>query len=809
MKANTKVSKSPRQERSSGGVVRNSLIQRSQELTDTTPPEDLYQIFIMHAPFRGFANGESHLCVKDEDQRGEIRPAGSLYYGKEFSEDLVIKAYDTMRETWIREGACTHIYTNYIFPWVTVPSQHRKIDPGDVSKPTELKITAEQLKEWNCGLVTATSYPYHLYSIELLKWCRENNISADELIATHVKKMLDLMKDLGGKKVWWESTFSQTMAVNWPESFSSRKEAYKWYSTMRNSFQANLLERVRFPTAKEPWYFRLDDRAGAFEEYDRRLSQWWYPQENRVLTEEEQDFIKRRPFMPYDYLREKLGLDPKDYNIIASTPRIFDIHYFHEWGNKLVMVNDTYTHCSNQILFAFARGAAKQYGGYWGYYEELQQEYLDRDIKGTVNGIATAYNERMEQVCGLSPSRQLNIWIAAYMSAANMIGHQKSATSYYILSKEGALKMTPMGKAAFEFGQFSLKRHPNRGKTYVPVALMLEHDHGWEQERWAPVGKPCPRFPYTAENVVWGCIPYEDGDYMIGNFFQAAFPGYIEEYHVCPGGSVAEYVKLTKSGVDLRKYENPHLTTSTWGDSFDVVLENCPLEVLKQYKAVMLLGRVKLGGELREKLEAYVQQGGTLFLNIGQIKNRGKDLEEFLGIAFSGVEKGAVSSVCRICGRKHREDLYRYEKATPRTSRVEAVNEYGDPLILRNRIGQGEVVFATIYYLQTHSHDNLLGIAADVIGHFMDRFALADVEGPPIEYIVNQAAEGVIVTLINSEDRLWEGVIRVDKPDAEHLRVSEWWSDEMCDFDVEDGKVTIRVQVPKFESKIYAIGKFA
>lgn len=114
-----------------------------------------------------------------------------------------------------------------------------------------------------------------------------------------------------------------------------------------------------------------------------------------------------------------------------------------------------------------------------------------------------------------------------------------------------------------------------------------------------------------------------------------------------------------------------------------------------------------------------------------------------------------------------------------------------------------------MYYLQTHSHDKLVGIAADVIGHFMERFALADIEGPPIECIINQAEKGVIVTLINSEDRLWKGMIRVDKPDAEPVEVSEWWSDEECDFDLEGEKVIIRVQVPKFECRIYGIGKFA
>ena len=39
-----------------------------------------------------------------------------------------------------------------------------------------------------------------------------------------------------------------------------------------------------------------------------------------------------------------------------------------------------------------------------------------------------------------------------------------------------------------------------------------------------------------------------------------------------------------RSGFDTRPYESMVLTHSPWGDSFDVVLENCPLEALKKYR---------------------------------------------------------------------------------------------------------------------------------------------------------------------------------------------------------------------------------
>ena len=73
---------------------------------------------------------------------------------------------------------------------------------------------------------------------------------------------------------------------------------------------------------------------------------------------------------PHVYIKRR-GLNRDNFNLMSFVKYAGLLtHYCFEWGTKLVMVNDKSDH-NIQIMTVFARGAANQYSGSWGYCDEL------------------------------------------------------------------------------------------------------------------------------------------------------------------------------------------------------------------------------------------------------------------------------------------------------------------------------------------------------------------------------------------------------------------------------------------------------
>lgn len=671
----------------------------------------------------------------------------------------------------------------------------------------ERRISAEDLRRWNIGLMAEFVLNNHqLYGLEVTDWCREHKIDVTEFIKTRVCRLLELEKETGNHLVWGLGDYSQSMACNWPEAFKSRREACSYYRNMRTSFFCRQLERTPFES---------------YAEYEKALQTGWLPPRNRCLSPAEKKIARRIPAYPPDYIRKVLGEDPRQHNIVCSTANIFDIHYHFEWGNSLVCHNDTHSHVSLQVAHAFLRGAARQYDGFWGYYDELSELFVYKHRNGRYAMIDindSNWNAKMEWQGGLSAEIQLNRWIAGYMAGANTITNQKTCRTTWSLPALPQFKLTPMGKALKQFADFSLRRHRDRGKTIVPMALMLEHDHGWNPVRFGWRGRDSDRWhfdpqgearfqakrPWIGDEVVWACMPFEEGDYMLENFFEAAFPGFRERMRDdYPWATAAEYIELCQSGFDTRPYQHKMLTTSTWGDHFDVILDNCPQDVIASYPVVMLLGRVKMTRKRFAVLRGYAEGGGTLIINARQLGFRNDDLERFTGVKLTTEEKAATTSTCRECGARYEEGVYRYQRVEAATASVLADNEYGDPLITANAVGKGKVMLTLPDFLHDNNRSKLLEIGKDCVGHVMARHLPVEITGPPIEYIVNELGGGsCVVTLVNSSEKDWTGTVLFRQPKASRTTVREWWKEKTMPFEANEKDCTTRIRVPKFGSRM-------
>ena len=175
---------------------------------------------------------------------------------------------------------------------------------------------------------------------------------------------------------------------------------------------------------------------------------------------------------------------------------------------------------------------------------------------------------------------------------------------------------------------------------------------------------------------------------MIDNFFEVIFPGYKESVKpiIGPWETLRDIDRAIRSGFDTRAFESKCLTNSPFGDSFDVVLEDCPIDVLKEYKILILLGEIKAKPNLIRKLRAYVEGGGILIANTAQIDSS-RQLQKLFGVRGKGEVKEGETSICHLCGKRFNESLYTYTKVEADKALIKATNEHGDILITSNKVG--------------------------------------------------------------------------------------------------------------------------
>jgi len=311
-----------------------------------------------------------------------------------------------------------------------------------------------------------------------------------------------------------------------------------------------------------------------------------------------------------DWLR---AIYERHHNWMASTNSLlFGCHYSAELGARMLGVELGESLPCDTLMLAFCRGACKQF-------DLLMQTYPSvfsiRGVKvyprhGQPQSVAFDKNQR---VVGPDHGTTLGLlkrhWWCSYMSGASIIGlqfgyfptnislddfrttHDAIPMTEPVTEAKIKAHFTPLGWL-FHESRETAREHPLRGVPYVPIAVMLHHDHGWY---------PQPNV-YSGDrvNCVWGNIPYNFGDRQTEKFFEWVFPGY----------------RLASSKRD----ERGKVVNMPFGDSFDVILSNATDECLAKYQAVVLLGSWDVSSEegLAERLERFIHAGGTVIADSSQ-----------------------------------------------------------------------------------------------------------------------------------------------------------------------------------------------
>lgn len=483
-----------------------------------------------------------------------------------------------------------------------------------------------------------------------------------------------------------------------------------------------------------------------------------------------------------NYLRQPRT--ERRYALAAVTDYAPNAFYCYEMGVDLCILergNDELGDLSTGI--AFQRGAARQYGRRWG---------IDLSSWRTSNNSATLYDPPGLLRGGWSASYLRRHYYAAFMSGANII-HNEAANYLY---RDGTLN--PFGEAAQEFADFSLRRHPDVGRPSVSTAVLMDHFSGFDPKHGV----------YNQANAVWyQDIPYAAGDFMVNNFFRAAFPNHWL-HGLAPGAAfangsgipdAARFQSFLAAGGDPRPYEPMPFTR--WGDALDVITTAVRADTLRAYKTIMLLGAVNLDVRLKNDLREWVEQGGTLLLNVAQVKPEDADLA---GVTIVGSQRTGSSSRWIDTGVAQTELQYDYTLVRPSTATVVAANQLGDPLVTRNALGGGEVLLSTPLYLQSNSRDELLGVGLQLLDSVVLRNAAARVTGPPVAYSVNQASGKTVVAIINNSGGEWSGEISVPRSRATP-RVREYITEQPANFNQSANEWTISARVPAYDLRIFAV----
>lgn len=264
-------------------------------------------------------------------------------------------------------------------------------------------------------------------------------------------------------------------------------------------------------------------------------------------------------------------------------------HYFLKEGLYSLIGGETAQALPNaQVLYAFIRGAGKQYGvpwfgnasvwNRWGW-----KEYGPPRRSGSAKG-------GPEKGTSLSLLKRLIYSHILYNSMT--VGFESGWFETTSAEGQGVeKKLSPIGVMQRAARKWVDKEGPP-GTMVAPFALMLDFFAGWT----------VPRHLYSS-NVyrVWGNLPYGPGDHLTDAVLDMFYPGYQNSSYFHD--------------------ESGFLTATPYGDGVDCILSDSPSWQLARYPLLVLAGELRGGAELKDKLEAFVEQGGTLLITAGNLKN--------------------------------------------------------------------------------------------------------------------------------------------------------------------------------------------
>jgi hypothetical protein len=294
---------------------------------------------------------------------------------------------------------------------------------------------------------------------------------------------------------------------------------------------------------------------------------------------------------------------------------------------------------SGQVFYSFIRGAGKQYGVPWfgnaSVWNRWGWKQYGPDIHdGNITGRPTH---------GTSLSLLKRLLYSQILYNSMMVGFESSY--FYSVQHPPATgwvegdELSPIGLIQRAGGKW-LQAAGQPGVMMTPIALLLDFFAGWT----------FPRHLYTSDVYrVWGNLPYEPGDYLTDGVLDMIYPGYQDSSYFHD--------------------ESGFIAPTPYGDIADCLLSDAPSWLLARYPLLVIAGELDGGAEIRDKLEAYIEQGGRLILTAGNLAR----LPQLAGIqAGTNLKQFDKGTTVRVGGHPVVEDrpFELHALVLPKTARV-------------------------------------------------------------------------------------------------------------------------------------------
>jgi len=400
--------------------------------------------------------------------------------------------------------------------------------------------------------------------------------------------------------------------------------------------------------------------------------------------------------------------------LCSSVGTLLNIHRMAEAGSQVLGTESAAAMPYVPQQIAFARGAGRQYGRKWMWY--YGASFGDAIRTFTNEGPYVLELEGMKvdnrnKVIGPSLPHIRRVLLHSYLQGASLFFPEQG---YNLIGSDGQLN--PMGWPYDEATRLAA-RHPDRGNTYTPVAVLVDHAHGWEKYDFAGMH-------------IWERQPLSRADRMIDGFFNVAYYPFPKNE-----GQPADDLRVC--------WPNGY-----FGDVFDVLVTSpTQTDAIRSYPVVFCVGDTRLDAKWAGVLKQYVEGGGTLVINAEQVTH-GLD-ESFLGVRLGTNSKEASAVKCQPDGAVLQSTLFPYREATATTAKPIASTEDGDPIAFVNKVGQGSVVLTTPSYLLGHDLQPTPYMAR-LLQHIVSGMLPVDVSGN-CEHYVNLHPEGYVVVVSNNE----------------------------------------------------------
>lgn len=256
-----------------------------------------------------------------------------------------------------------------------------------------------------------------------------------------------------------------------------------------------------------------------------------------------------------------------------------------------------------QLHIAMNRGAAKQYKRPWVI--DFSSWHGAGILDYSKNPIWPKYSGPNH---GHSISLVERSMLMSYMAGADAVVAEAggSIAFYDEKTSDGTYGLTPYGEVFQRLTAFA--QQYRTGITYTPSAILLNRYHGMDRR---PDGQKA-----------FGKFPYEEGDKASFNLIEKLWPGTFS--------------------VEKNGNEKGTLVNSSFGDQFDFLLQNAPLQLLQTYKTVMLSGNIVFSDSELSNIKKYIESGGTLLVDSDNSGRMGLNAEGSGNVRTKKMGKGLI-----------------------------------------------------------------------------------------------------------------------------------------------------------------------